>query len=68
MQSRPGAAELEADAGADHRFPFGRPGLPVGRAHPFVFGFTAALGVITAWLLVKAAVSACPLCPWRASG
>ncbi|MQY06770.1 AI-2E family transporter [Actinomadura macrotermitis] len=46
------------EAGVDHRFPFGRPGLPLGRAHPFVFGFTAALGVITAWLLVKAATNA----------
>ncbi|WP_308287103.1 AI-2E family transporter [Actinomadura parmotrematis] len=50
--------QRKLEAGADHRFPFGRPGLPLGRAHPFVFGFTAALGVITAWLLVKAAVSA----------
>ncbi|MUN36981.1 AI-2E family transporter [Actinomadura litoris] len=46
------------EAGVDHRFPFGRPGEPLGRAHPFVFGFTAALGVITAWMLVKAATNA----------
>ncbi|MFI0367636.1 AI-2E family transporter [Actinomadura sp. 1N219] len=46
------------EAGVDHRFPFGRPGQPLGRAHPFVFGFTAALGVITAWLLVQAASNA----------
>ncbi|WP_254716043.1 AI-2E family transporter [Actinomadura sp. WMMB 499] len=46
------------EAGVDQRFPFGRPGQPLGRAHPFVFGFTAALGVITAWLLVQAATSA----------
>ncbi|WP_242608953.1 AI-2E family transporter [Actinomadura formosensis] len=46
------------EAGVDHRFPFGRPGQPLGRAHPFVFGFTAALGVITAWMLVKAATNA----------
>ncbi|WP_230421519.1 AI-2E family transporter, partial [Actinomadura soli] len=46
------------EAGVDHRFPFGRPGEPLGRAHPFVFGFTAALGVITAWLLVQAASNA----------
>ncbi|WP_254715557.1 AI-2E family transporter [Actinomadura sp. NAK00032] len=45
------------EAGVDHRFPFGRPGEPLGRAHPFVFGFTAALGVITAWLLVRAATN-----------
>ncbi|MEV5824059.1 AI-2E family transporter [Spirillospora sp. NPDC052242] len=46
------------EAGVDQRFPFGRPGEPLGRHHPFVFGFTAALGVITAWLLVQAATSA----------
>ncbi|MFD0900927.1 AI-2E family transporter [Actinomadura sediminis] len=46
------------EAGVDQRFPFGRPGQPLGRHHPFVFGFTAALGVITAWLLVQAATSA----------
>ncbi|WP_242903831.1 AI-2E family transporter [Actinomadura terrae] len=46
------------EAGVDHRFPFGRPGEPLGRSHPFVFGFTAALGVITAWMLVKAATNA----------
>ncbi|WP_246006863.1 AI-2E family transporter [Actinomadura pelletieri] len=46
------------EAGVDHRFPFGRPGEPLGRAHPFVFGFTAALGVITAWMLVQAATNA----------
>ncbi|WP_245667038.1 AI-2E family transporter [Actinomadura latina] len=46
------------EAGVDHRFPFGRPGQPLGRAHPFVFGFTAALGVITAWMLVKTATNA----------
>ncbi|TDE15172.1 AI-2E family transporter [Actinomadura sp. 6K520] len=46
------------EAGVDQMFPFGRPGLPLGRAHPFVFGFTAALGVITAWLLVQAASNA----------
>ncbi|MFG2090818.1 MULTISPECIES: AI-2E family transporter [unclassified Spirillospora] len=46
------------EAGVDHLFPFGRPGQPLGRAHPFVFGFTAALGVITAWLLVRAATNA----------
>ncbi|XRQ05077.1 AI-2E family transporter [Actinomadura welshii] len=46
------------EAGVDQRFPFGRPGQPLGRAHPFVFGFTAALGVITAWMLVQAASNA----------
>lgn len=33
--------------------PFGRPGRPFG-SHPFVFGFTAALGVLTAWILLQA--------------
>ncbi|MEU9831373.1 AI-2E family transporter [Streptosporangium sp. NPDC048047] len=37
--------------------PFGRPGRSM-RNHPFVFGFTAALGVLTAWWLVQAVVSA----------
>ncbi|WP_433328045.1 AI-2E family transporter [Spirillospora sp. CA-294931] len=46
------------EAGVDHGFPFGRPGEPIGRFHPFVFGFVGALGVITAWMLVRAATSA----------
>ena len=50
--------QRKREAGVDHLFPFGRPGQPLGRAHPFVFGFTAALGVITAWMLVKAATNA----------
>lgn len=50
--------QRKREAGVDHLFPFGRPGQPLGRAHPFVFGFTAALGVITAWLLVRAATNA----------
>lgn len=33
--------------------PFGKPGRPFGSS-PFTFGFTAALGVLTAWLLVQA--------------
>ncbi|MFB9882127.1 AI-2E family transporter [Planobispora siamensis] len=37
--------------------PFGRPGRSM-RGNPFVFGFTAALGVLTAWWLVQAVVSA----------
>ncbi|MCW2876924.1 MAG: permease-like protein [Sphaerisporangium sp.] len=32
--------------------PFGRPGRPL-RSNPFLFGLTAALGVLTAWLLVQ---------------
>jgi predicted PurR-regulated permease PerM len=46
------------EAGADKLSPFGRPGQPLGRTHPFVFGFTAALGVICAWLLFQAVTSA----------
>ncbi|HEU5159089.1 MAG TPA: AI-2E family transporter [Streptosporangiaceae bacterium] len=46
------------EAQADTFFPFGRPGRPLGRTHPFLFGFTGALGVITAWLLVQAVLSA----------
>ncbi|HEY3682111.1 MAG TPA: AI-2E family transporter [Streptosporangiaceae bacterium] len=33
--------------------PFGRPGRPL-RAHPFLIGFTGALGAFSAWFLVKA--------------
>ncbi|GAA3948079.1 AI-2E family transporter [Actinomadura viridis] len=50
--------QRKREAGVNQRFPFGRPGQPLGNAHPFVFGFTGALGVITAWLLVRAAVNA----------
>ncbi|MFP3960734.1 AI-2E family transporter [Actinomadura fulvescens] len=50
--------QRKIEAGVDHRFPFGRPGEPLGRAHPFVFGFVAALGVITAWQLFNAALNA----------
>ncbi|WP_067813931.1 AI-2E family transporter [Actinomadura kijaniata] len=49
--------QRKIEAGVEERFPFGRPGLPLGKAHPFVFGFTAALGVITAWMLVRAVTS-----------
>ncbi|WP_336207338.1 AI-2E family transporter [Nonomuraea sp. LPB2021202275-12-8] len=37
----------------NERLRFGRPGRPVS-GNPFVFGFTAALGVLSAWLLVQA--------------
>ncbi|HEY7484320.1 MAG TPA: AI-2E family transporter [Streptosporangiaceae bacterium] len=50
--------QRKREAGADQSFPFGRPGQPLGRTHPFLFGFTGALGVITAWLLVQAILSA----------
>ncbi|GAA4100430.1 AI-2E family transporter [Actinomadura miaoliensis] len=45
------------EAGVDETAPFGRPGRPLGQAHPFVFGFTGALGVLTAWLLVQAVMN-----------
>lgn len=50
--------QRKREAGVDHAFPFGRPGEPLGRTHPFFFGFIGALGVITAWLLVQAILSA----------
>ncbi|MFI0447169.1 AI-2E family transporter [Actinomadura sp. 6N118] len=50
--------QRKIEAGVDHRFPFGRPGEPLGKAHPFMFGFIAALGVITAWQLFNAALNA----------
>ncbi|WP_395108992.1 AI-2E family transporter [Actinomadura sp. SCN-SB] len=50
--------QRKLEAGVDHRFPFGRPGQPLGTSHPFTFGFIGALGVITAWLLIRAAASA----------
>ncbi|POM25181.1 AI-2 transport protein TqsA [Actinomadura rubteroloni] len=49
--------QRKREAGVDQRFPFGRPGAPLA-AHPFRFGFTAALGVITAWMLVRSITSA----------
>lgn len=41
----------------EHERPFGRPGRPL-RNNPFLFGLTAALGVLTAWLLVQSIASA----------
>ena len=41
----------------DYEQPFGRPGRPL-RNNPFLFGLTAALGVLTAWLLVQSIASA----------
>jgi len=46
------------EAGVDDDLPFGRPGRPLGRTHPFVFGFTGALGVFAAWTLIQAIASA----------
>jgi len=33
--------------------PYGRPGVPVSRTHPFYIGFMGALGVLTAYALVS---------------
>ncbi|MEO3810426.1 AI-2E family transporter [Sphaerisporangium sp. B11E5] len=41
----------------DDELPFGQPGRPM-RGNPFMFGLTAAFGVLTAWLLVQAIASA----------
>lgn len=57
-----GTATVSSDAatppsGAATSLPFGRPGRSMSN-NPFVFGFTAALGVLTAWWLVQAVMSA----------
>ncbi|WP_436761761.1 AI-2E family transporter [Streptosporangium sp. V21-05] len=57
-----GTATVASDAappppGAATSLPFGRPGRSMSN-NPFVFGFTAALGVLTAWWLVQAVMSA----------
>ncbi|MEV0390346.1 AI-2E family transporter [Nonomuraea sp. NPDC050643] len=49
--SRPDGPRSRDDATS--MLPFGKPGRPFGST-PFAFGFTAALGVLTAWLLVQA--------------
>lgn len=50
--------QRKREAGVEEALPFGRPGLPIGRAHPFTFGFTGALGVFAAWTLIQAISSA----------
>ncbi|WP_239137384.1 AI-2E family transporter [Sphaerisporangium rufum] len=49
-----GARKVDAK---EYEQPFGRPGRPL-RNNPFLFGLTAALGVLTAWLGVQAIASA----------
>lgn len=44
----------QREAGVDALYPFGRPGRPLTRGHPFVLGFFGALGVLAAYMLVKA--------------
>ncbi|GGK86010.1 hypothetical protein Sme01_39320 [Sphaerisporangium melleum] len=53
------AAEPEADSEAEpgEDAPFGVPGKPLTRG-PFLWGLTAALGVLTAWGLAQALISA----------
>jgi predicted PurR-regulated permease PerM len=51
-------AAREREAGVDELFPFGRPGRPLTRSHPFVFGFYGALGVLVAYMLVQALTNA----------
>lgn len=50
-----GQAAVQA-AGADA--PFGRPGRPLRRDSPFMFGFLGALGVLLAWFLAQALLQA----------
>ncbi|WP_424529589.1 AI-2E family transporter [Sphaerisporangium viridialbum] len=45
-----------ADHGADAALPYGLPGKPLARG-PFLWGLTAALGVLTAWALAQALIS-----------
>ncbi|WP_248964487.1 AI-2E family transporter [Sphaerisporangium perillae] len=52
-----GPAGTRAVDPKDHEQPFGRPGRPL-RSNPFLFGLTAALGVLTAWLLVQSIATA----------
>ncbi|MGI8328994.1 AI-2E family transporter [Actinomadura scrupuli] len=46
--------QRKREAGVDDQFPLGRPGRPLGQAHPFMFGFTGALGVFVAYTLIQA--------------
>jgi len=50
-----GARRFEAQADEDN--PFGVPGRQISRDHPFVIGFTAALGVALAVLLAEAVIN-----------
>jgi predicted PurR-regulated permease PerM len=48
----PQPAHRDGDAAAGGGSPFGVPGLPVNRSHPFYVGFMGAIGVLVAyWLL-----------------
>ncbi|MEV0590088.1 AI-2E family transporter [Nonomuraea cavernae] len=52
-----GASGGSGASRAETQPPFGRPGRPFAGGNPFLFGFNAALGVLTAWLLVQALAS-----------
>jgi predicted PurR-regulated permease PerM len=56
-QDREQAADIVGELLIDERHPsegMGRPGPPLHRSNPFVFGFFAALGVLVAWGLWNA--------------
>lgn len=58
--------EVEAEinrlqAGVSDVLPFGRPGRPLPADSAFRFGFVAALGVVTALLLVRVVLAAAPI-------
>ncbi|WP_308250124.1 AI-2E family transporter [Sphaerisporangium fuscum] len=55
--SVPRAEDDHADGSAAEALPYGVPGKPLTRG-PFLWGLTAALGVLTAWGLAQALVSA----------
>lgn len=46
------------EAHVDTDFPFGRPGRPLPRSSPIVFGFSAAVGALLAWFALQLLVSA----------
>ncbi|MBB2915516.1 putative PurR-regulated permease PerM [Streptosporangium becharense] len=57
MEPAPAGSSPARPAAINAEAAFGRPGRSMSN-NPFVFGFTAALGVLTAWLLVQAVASA----------
>ncbi|MEV7966185.1 AI-2E family transporter [Sphaerisporangium sp. NPDC088356] len=52
----PSSLDGSADDGEDAALPYGVPGKPLARG-PFLWGLTAALGVLTAWALAQALIS-----------
>jgi len=49
--------QVPPGTGTGRAFPFGKPGLPL-RSHPFLLGFTGALGAFCAWFCVQAVQAA----------